>query len=135
LATYRSFVDALEALSITGVSKTFTSGPPRSLKTAQLPAQWVQMPTGAEAAVHKGAPARGWQTLRAELVVAYEAVGQGTQPTNFDGTVDMMDSVATAVAAATGLGKAAQRYELRMEEVGVGGNAYWAVVASVEVEG
>lgn len=135
MATYRSFVDALEALSITGVEKAFTSGPPRSLKTAQLPAQWVQVPSGAETAVHKGPPARSWQTLRAEVVVAYGAVGQGTQASNFDGAVDMMDSVATAIAAMTGLGKTAPSYELRQDEIAVGEQTYWAVVASVVVEG
>ena len=133
MATYRSFVDALEALSVDGVKKTYTQGPPRSVKT--LPAQWVQLPSGAESAVHKGVPARSWQTLRAELVVAYEAVAQSTQPSNFDGTVDMMDDIADAISTVTGLGHTAPRYELRMEEVGVGGHAFWAVVATVEVEG
>jgi len=135
MATYRSFVDGLEALTITDVTKSFTAGPPRSLKGSQLPASWVQVPSGAETAVHKGASGRSWQTLRAELVVAFEAVAQSTQATNFDGTVDMMDNVADAISAAESLGLTAPSYEVRLDVIPVGEHTYWAVVATVSVEG
>ena len=121
---------------MTGVVKSFAKGPPRSISTGQIPAKWVQMPSGSEAPVHKGVGARSWQTLRAELVVAVEPTGQGNYHTNFDGMVDMMDAVADALAAITGLGKKAPVYEIRGDAtVVVNEKEYWAVVATVEVEG
>ena len=49
--TFRSFVDTLEAITVTGVERHFTQGPPGSLQDAMLPAKWVQLPRATEGAL------------------------------------------------------------------------------------
>ena len=127
--TYASFVNALEALTLTGVRRRYTKGAPASLNV--VPASWVQFPSGEEPLFAKGV---NWPLMRAELVVAYEAVGQGRQPDNFDATVSMMDTVVAAVRAMT-LGRRQPTYEIRLGIVSVGDVDYWAVIATVESEG
>ena len=49
VTTFRSFVDALEALDIDGVVRTYDSGPPaQSPSTADTPAQYVRLPSSDE---------------------------------------------------------------------------------------
>jgi len=127
--TYAAFVNALEALSLTGVRRSYTNGPPASVNV--LPASWVQFPSGEEPLMAKGI---NWPLMRAELVVAYEAVAQGRQPDNFDGTVAMMDVVVAAIRAMT-LGRRQPTYDIRVGIVSMGDVDYWAVIATVESEG
>ena len=129
--TYRSFIDGLEALSISGVVQAYTEGVPASI--SRLPASFVQLPEGEERAIRAGTPT-GWPTLRADLVVLYEAAGKGDQGPNFDGTVDMMDAVQAALRGFDP-GQVRPSWSMRMATVTVAGTGYWAVVASVEVEG
>ena len=132
MTTYRSVVDALEALSITGVVRRYTSGPPAGASgVGDTPAQYVRYPGGDERALVFG-EGGGLTALRTELVVLVEPVAQSTQPRNFDLTVDMMDNVAAALrrAPCTIGGKLA--WSVRMGEDFVASTAYWAVIASVE---
>jgi len=135
VTTYRSFVDGLEALVVTGVVRRYTSGPPAgSTGVADTPAQYVRYPGGEEIAIVFGEQG-GWPTLRAELVILVEAVAQSTQVRNFDLTVDMMDNLTTALQGATCITKTKLRWSVRMGEDLVAGTAYWAVIASVEGNG
>ena len=133
--TYRSFVDALEALVISGVVRQYTSGPPAvSPATSETPAQYVRYPASDEVPMVFGKQG-GWPALRAELVILVEAVGQSKQANNFDDTVDMMDNVATALRDQTCTTKSHVRWSLRQAIDTVAGQDYWAVVASVEGSG
>lgn len=127
--TYVAFVNALEALSLTGVKRSYTHGPPASINV--LPASWVQFPSGEEPMVARGV---NWPLMRAELVVAYEAVVQGRQPDNFDGSVAMMDTIVAAIRAMS-LGRRQPTFAIRVGIVSVGDNDYWAVITTVESEG
>jgi hypothetical protein len=133
MTTYRSYVDGLETLAVSGVTRRYTTGMPAALNTADLPAQWVQAPAGSDAAVARGT-ANYWPTLRADLVIAFEAAGQNTQPVNFDGCVDLMDALGAALPG-LGIGKTAPSWSIRLGTVNVAGSEYWAVMATVEVEG
>ena len=130
--TYADFIDALEALAITGVVKTF-QGPPASLDTADLPARWVQMPKGKEPLL-TFQTAGGWPTLTADLVVAIGPNAQDTQAANFAAQVTMLDAVAAALRGAD-LTKAKHTWEIRAGGVKVAGVAYWAVIATVTGKG
>lgn len=132
--TYSSFVNALEALTVTGVTTKLTSSAPRALNGADLPVQWVAAPSGGESAITAGTEG-GWPTLRADLIIAYEAVGQDTGPANFVATVTMMDNVATTLRAATTLCGGPLTWETKIAIVTVAGVAYWAVITSVEGSG
>jgi len=135
ITTYRSFVDALEAVAITGVSRQYTQGPPLgSPGVGDCPFQYVRYPASDEIPLVFGEQL-GWPTLRAELVVCIEPVGQSTGYANFDATVDMMDAVATALRALTCITKSHIRASVRQAIDTVAGQDYWAVVASVEGNG
>ena len=135
VTTYRSFVDALEALDIAGVSRQYTQGPPvGSPSTPDCPAQFVRYPGSDEHAIVFGEQG-GWPTLRADLVVLVEPVGQSRGGENFDHTVDMMDAVAIALRGAPCITKSHLRWGCRQTIEEVAGQAYWAVVANVEGNG
>ena len=113
MATYRSFVDALEALSITGVNRQYDQGPPIGAPgVADCPFQYVRYPGADESIVSFGAHG-GWPAFRAELVVCVEPVGQNTAWENFDDTVDMMDNMTTALRGATCFVKSKARWNIR----------------------
>jgi len=136
MTTYRSFVDALEALDITGVVRQYTQGPPVGAPgTADCPFQYVRYPgTDEEFAIVFGEQG-GWADLRAELVIGVEPVGQNVTPENFDDTVDMMDNVRTALQGATCMTKSKLRWSLRQTIDTIAGQDYWAVVAQVRGNG
>jgi hypothetical protein len=134
VTTYSAFVNSLEALVVSGVSNRLASSAPRGLNTADLPTQWVAAPRGEESAITAGAEG-GWPTLKADLIIAYEAAGQDTGPANFVGTVTLLDSVTTALRGATTICKGSLRWEIRIAQVSVAGVIYWAAVASVEGNG
>lgn len=139
MTTFRSFVDALEALNISGVETVFDKGPPKSLTTERLPAQFVQLPRGEDRGFVFGEFEAIFSQFTADLVVAVEAVGQGEEPYhNFDETVDMMDNVNSALSSVSGcdvIAKTKHTWEIRQTIVQVAGNDYWAVVATVRGSG
>lgn len=133
--TYRGFVDALEAVNTTGVNRFYEQGPPLgSPGVADCPFQYVRYPGSDEHAIVFGEQG-GWPTLRAEVVVCVEPVGQSTAYTNFDDTVDMMDELADALRALSCITKSHIRWGLRQTIDTVAGQQYWAIVADVEGSG
>jgi hypothetical protein len=132
--TLRSFIDALEAISVSGVKRTY-QGPPVKAETVELPSQWVQFPNVSDEPLCFGVLG-GWPTVRAQLVIAYEAVAQSRQPTNFDGTVDMIDTLNTAIRAiAPNANLSGLWWTVRQSVVTVAGNTYWALIADIEGQG
>ena len=137
--TYRTFVDGLEGLTITGVKRQFTKGVPATMQTTSLPAQYVRTPGNVASAVTEIGLAFGGSGrllhLRADLVVVVEAMGQNTQGANFDAMVTMVDSVNAALESDTAhiLATGSPTWETRYELVMIGEVVYHAVVAAVEV--
>jgi hypothetical protein len=137
MTSLATFVDGLEALTISGVTKKFTQGPPGAARSVQLPAQYVQFPNPALAENGLAFGGAGYDAmLRAELVVLVEAKGQNTQPVNFDATVAMVDAVTAALqgSAAHNLASGSPTWNIRVGVETVAGVEYWAVVATVEVQ-
>jgi hypothetical protein len=133
--TYRAWVDGLEALTVSGVTRRFSQGQPAALNTADLPAQWVQIPVpaGEESGLAFGGSGME-RTVRADLVVALEPVGQSTQPANFDAAVSMLDSISAALEGDTAheLATGSPEWTMRLAIIQVAGNLYWAVVATAQ---
>lgn len=135
MTTYNAFVDGLEALVVVGVRRRYESGPPLSLNTADLPAQWVQLPAGeSEAMVLGDAATSRWPTFRADLIVAIEAVGQATGGANFDDTVTLLEALRTRLEL-TDLTEAPLSWTMRQVIVTVAGTDYWAILCSVTGQG
>ncbi len=132
ITTYVEFLNGLAALTVSGVTSKLTH-PPVSLSSAELPVQWVQLPTGNEAPITFGT-AGGWPTFQAEFVVAVEAVAQDRVEESFAATVSMLDNVSSALRGAS-LTRGPLRWSVRAVVLEVAGLAYWAVVATVEGSG
>lgn len=134
MTTYANFITNLGDISITGVNRLYDE-PPTSLNTADLPAQWVQFPVGEENALTFGVHG-GWPTFTAQLIVAYEAVGQNTQPTNWSGVVSLMDTIVTVLHSAVGtVAKGKLTWFINPGIVTVAGSDYWAVLVDVTGHG
>ena len=130
--TYRSFVDALEALSISGVNRQYTQGPPIGAPgTADCPFQYVRYPGSEEESAIVFGEQGGYYELHAELVICIEPVGQNTAFENFDDTVDMMDAVQTTLQAMGCITDSKSAWSLRQTIDTVAGQEYWAVVAQI----
>ena len=135
MTTYVEYVDGLEALVVTGVARRYTSGPPLSLNTADLPAQWAQLPEGeSEAMVLGDASGSRWPTFSADLIIALEAVGQSTGGVNFDATVAMLENLRTRLER-TDLTEAPLSWAMRQAIVTVAGQDFWAIVCAVIGQG
>jgi hypothetical protein len=134
VTTYTAFVNGLEALVVTGVTTRLSQSAPLGLNSADLPVQWVAAPSGSDAAITAKAEG-GWKTLRANLIIAYEAAGQDTGPANFVGTVTMLDNLESALCGATTLCQGPLHWEIKIATVSVAGVNYWAAIASVEGSG
>jgi len=135
VTTYVEYVDGLEALVVAGVTRRYESGPPLSLNTADLPAQWVQLPAGeSEAMVLGDAAGSRWPVFNADLIIAIEAVGQGTGDVNFDATIVLMEALRTRLELSD-LTEAPLLWTMKQAIVTVAGNDFWAIVCSVKGQG
>lgn len=139
MTTFRSFVDALEALEVTGVKRAFQRGPPKDLSAGEdLPAMYVRLPRGDKTPlVFDGFD--GWTAFVADIVICVQAVGQGEEEyINFDDTVDMMDNLSSALASVTAcdvISKTKHTWAIRQTVNAVAEIDYWAVIATVTGRG
>lgn len=138
ITTMRAFVDALEAITITGVLRQYTQGPPTSANDADIPCSFVKLPNSNEGPLvyqNQG----GWPTLQATHVILVEAVVQNLQPVNFDATVDMMDAMSTALRGGDAdcgtLAKSHLTWSQRQGIETVAGVEYWAIFTDVQGQG
>ena len=133
--SYREFVDDLEALTITGVNRQYTQGPPTGASgVADCPCQFVVFPGGSERALVFGMQG-GWPSLRAELWVGVGPVGQDVGPENFDNGVDMMDNVSDALRSAECITRAHFTWDIDLVERPIAGMMYWVVLTRIEGSG
>lgn len=132
MTTYRQVIDGVLALNVPGVKKVFPS-PPAGLNTSDLPALWVQFPKGTESALTFGVNG-GWTEFSLQLVIAFSPVSQGTQESNFDGTLAIIDNLTAALRAGR-TARGGMRWEISQGSVNVSGTDYWAVIADVTING
>lgn len=135
ISTYAGMVEAIASVEIATVIRRY-SAPPDSLNSADMPASFPRTPSGDEGPMTYQAQG-GWPTMRAELVVCYEAVAQDAGEPNFAGTVALMDAIASALRAITPgtVGRGPVSWTLRQEIVSVAGIGYWAVIAAITAHG
>jgi hypothetical protein len=126
--TYLSFMAALQGLTVTGVTKK-AHEPPRQVSTADLPLQFVRLPTGVEEARTRDHPG-GWLTITCELVVLLEPVMQSLPAVNFALTLTMLDNISAALRG-TQVGASLNRWTIRGDYITVGDTPFWGIVAAV----
>lgn len=134
--TFRQFVDRLEAIAVTGVKLSSTTGRPNSLNSSDLPAKWVQFPRGEDGTFTVFDGVGGWPALHAEIAIAVEAVGQSDGPENFDLSVDMMDALQAALEdTECGITKTKITWNIVLTIRAVAEVAYWTIVSTVSGKG
>lgn len=132
MTTYAAFLTALGDLAITGISIRLDE-PPTAIK--DLPCQWVQVPQAGIGPMTFQAHG-GWPKFEGQLVIAYEAVAQDRQPTNWAGLTTVIDNLITALSGAVGtIAKGPINAVIRPGVVEVAGQSYWAVIAEVSING
>ncbi len=130
--TLRTFVDGLEAMTITGVVRSYLQGPPTSATAVpDLPALFIASPriTGSRL-VFNGQGGDG--NLQAQLWILVEPVAQSLQGTNYDLAVDLADNLEGAIydlscAVGGNLG-----WAIQVLNKPVAGTMYWVVLADME---
>jgi hypothetical protein len=129
--TFREFVDTLEAVTVDGVDRHFTQGPPASLQGI-LPAKWLMNIRATESGLVFGEHG-GRQTISGDIVIAVGPTVQNTQGVNFDKAVDIMDNLMTALRA-MGLCDIKSRWSIntRLTVFTVAEFDYWAIVCTIE---
>jgi hypothetical protein len=130
--TFRNFVDTLEAVSVTGVERHFTQGPPESLATAMLPAKWLHNIRGSEGSIVFGEQGGRQGSMSAEIWIAVGPTVQNTQGANFDNSIDLMDNLVTALRA---MGLCDLRSKWNIDIVltvrAVGETNYWTIICTI----
>lgn len=133
MATNAAFLAAIQALSVTGVTRHYDE-PPANIHTADLPAFFPLMPGGALGERIVSCYASNKQrTIQAAIVI--EPAGQGTQAQNYGRLAALMDNLETALA---GMEKSQGGslanfvdYDISAEILPVAGVEHWAIVATV----
>lgn len=133
ITTYAAFTAALGNLTVTGVNRKYDHIP---ASLSDLPCSWVQLPQSEEGLMTFDGTG-GWPMLRAQLIIAVEAVAQNTPKANWDAVIAIIDNLSTALrgVAAGEIAKQKPLFNLRMISVQVAGIDYWAVEATVTAYG
>ena len=131
MTTYAEFINGLRDLVVAGV--TNLQEPPASISSEDLPAKWVQLPSGKEPSMTFGYNG-GWTTFKADVVVAVIPSAQGTPNQNWVAAVAMLDTLTTALRGAD-VCESELTWSIQQTGVSVGDATYWAIVANVEGSG
>ena len=132
MISMRTFVDGLEALSVTGVERQYLQGPPAgATSTPDLPAMFIYLPQIVGASKITLGNQGGGGTLQAQLLILVEPVAQNKQGVNFDRSVDLADALeATLLDAACAIG-GVLGWDIRIINFAVAELMYWAVEATI----
>ena len=127
-ATYTQFVDAVQALSVTGVSRKYEE-PPRKFNTADTPCSFVWFPSGDNAPLtFEGG--RQFRKRALDLIVVYASTAL-TADAPFTSTITMMDNVETALGGlSVGQSDPAWTITSRLYQETTD-RRYWAVIATI----
>jgi len=126
--TNAQVVAAVQGLDIDGVRRHYDE-PPASIDTADLPVAFPLLPTA-----EQGEPITSCmndsKTRSIGFVIAFQAVGQGAQPENYDQIAALMDNFETAVDALETANFI--DYEITSTTTQtVSGNEYWSLVCNL----
>jgi hypothetical protein len=129
--TLRTFVDGLEALSVTGMVRSYTRGPPRAATAVpDLPAMFVAYPGQSGSRLVFGNQG-GRGELRARIWIAIKPVVQDLQGVNFDAAVDMADALEAALVAASCAIGGVLTWDIDVTTDLVAGQSCWMVIAQI----
>ena len=131
--SYATFIAAVAALNITGVTRAYTE-PPSRISAADMPLSFPRLPSGTHAIVTLDGYSDAWPTLRCELVILIHPMQLETDDVKFADTLTYMDN-ATATLRNASLASAPVRWEIRSETVFISSSLYHAVIIEIETKG
>lgn len=131
-ATYSQFVNAIQALSVTGVNRKYDE-PPRKFNTADLPASFVMFPSGDNVPLSfEGG--RQFRGRSADFVIVYADTAV-TADAPFTDNVTMIDNVETALGSLS-VGHSSPTWTIRSQLYSeTADRLYWAVIATIKGTG
>ena len=135
-ATIAAFYASLTGLVVTGVTRRYTSDP-NGISTADMPAQWVRLPSaglGVDTSFASASNATS-KERSAELVIAVEAANQETPAAATTALIAMADNLETALDGLDASISGYLDYSINAGAVTVGQVAYWALIANVTTRG
>lgn len=126
--TNAAFLAAIQAISVTGVTKHYDY-PPLSLNTGDLPAAFPLLPTaGQREPLATCMPLS--KTRNIGFVICVEALGQDVQELNYGKLAPLLDYLETALDALT-IANFIEYDITTTTEFAVAGNNYWTIVADI----
>ncbi len=132
MTSYATFLSAVQALTVTGVSRHYDE-PPASLDLSGGPCAFPLMPGGAREDLQFSCVDMG-KTKTIGYVIAVEAAGQGTQAQNYGQLAALMDNLETALdTLVTGGTFTFITYSITTNtDNTVSGNEYWQIIATIQ---
>ena len=130
MTTYASFISTISGVSITGVM-TVLDYRPLGKHTPDLPCSFPELPGGVRNYQTSTSCMGDQKDRTCDLIVLLEPIGQGTQKSNYDAVVAMMDYVETALDTLYTGGQYVFTYEIAAGIEQRGEVQHWQVIASL----
>lgn len=131
-ASYAQFVDAVQALNVSGVVRKY-SKPPNKFNHADMPCSFIWFPGGDHAPLTFGG-GRQFRSRTLDLIVVYAHTAV-TADEPFDETVAMMDAVETALDGLV-VGQSKPTWSITSQLYSeTAERRYWAVIATIQGHG
>lgn len=125
MTTNAQWLSGIQAMSVTGVTKTY-SYPPTSLNTADLPAAWPhQFDMNLNNIISSCSDLNKARTCN--YFIALEPTPQSTQSANYEAMIAMVDNLETAIQALTVMEFVT--FTIRSVIVTIAGGEYWGLEA------
>ena len=125
MTTNAQWLAGIQAMSVTGVTKTY-SYPPTSLNTADLPAAWPhQFDMSLNNIISSCSDLNKARTCN--YFIALEPTPQSTQSANYETMIAMVDNLETAIQALTVMEFVT--FTIRSVIVTIAGGEYWGLEA------
>ncbi len=128
---YRTFVDDLADMTVTGVDKYYDA-PPHQIAT--LPAMFPRLPSGGNS-VSAFSGTAGLDAVSVELVIVIESIRQASSTTNFQLGLDLIDALTAALKTKAAANNEVDNWEFRLEVETIGDAPFWLLVAEVNASG
>ena len=134
---FLTFVQGVANTAVPTVVHDFGMEPPGSLKTAQLPAKFLRVPRTTRerfAFCVQGANSHGEADMTVEVIVAFLPVSLGMPENNFTQTCTLVDHLTKTFTKAD-VASSWPTVSVRVANMEIGGESYWAAVAEVSAAG
>lgn len=135
VTTYRSFVDGIINLDITGIDADNNYDRIPS-QVSNLPARFIRLPQGNEGPLTADGEG-GWPRLRCDIVILVEAAHQNYDKPNYDLTITLIDALCTTLRAVSpgDICKSKLSWTITPQLYQLNDVTYWSIIAQISGNG